>query len=62
MLNSGQVRGPHDGILNPKVKHIGYVGADKVNALRYANGERRTPSDRASRWGFAMYVADDPRM
>ncbi|KAL2126227.1 hypothetical protein VTI74DRAFT_1381 [Chaetomium olivicolor] len=40
---------PNGGILNSKVKHIGYVEADKVNAQRYANGERRTPSNRASR-------------
>ncbi len=53
---------PEKGINSSRVRHIGYVGADKVNAERYANGMRRTKTDRSARWGFGMYVADDPNM
>ena len=60
--NSWRTEIPSQRTLDSKVKHIGYIGTDKVNAQRYVLGKRRTPSNRASRWGFAMYVADDPRM
>ncbi|KAK0727045.1 acid phosphatase-domain-containing protein [Lasiosphaeria miniovina] len=53
---------PASGAESSRVQHIGYVGADMLNAQRYAEGKRRTRTDRAARWGYAMYVADDPRI
>jgi magnesium-dependent phosphatase 1 len=60
--NSWRLPIPKTGISSSKVRHIGYVGADKKNALRYAEGKRRLPSERSARWGYGMYVADNPNM
>ncbi|KAI1128303.1 acid phosphatase-domain-containing protein [Nemania abortiva] len=45
---------------HPNAKTIGWVGTDKHTSDLYMNGQRRTKSGRPSRWGFALYVADDP--
>ncbi|KAK0727576.1 acid phosphatase-domain-containing protein [Lasiosphaeria miniovina] len=42
------------------VGHVGYVGSDAATKDRYAAGKRRLKSGRPSRWGHALYVADDP--
>jgi magnesium-dependent phosphatase 1 len=60
--NSWRLPIPDKGIGSSMVRHIGYVGADKKNALRYAEGKRRLPSERSARWGYGMYVADNPKV
>jgi len=44
----------------PNRKLIGYVGTDYDTGQRYMLGMRRLKSDRPSRWGWGMYVADNP--
>jgi magnesium-dependent phosphatase 1 len=46
----------------PNRKHIGYVGTDFDTGQRYKQGLRRLRSNRPSRWGFGMYVTDNPTM
>ncbi|KAF2501613.1 hypothetical protein BU16DRAFT_556093 [Lophium mytilinum] len=46
----------------PNRRHIGYVGTDWFTGQRYAEGMRRLKSSRPSRWGWGMYVADNPEM
>ena len=46
----------------PNKRHIGYVGVDYDTSQRYKQGQRRLKSSRPSRWGWAMYVADNPEM
>ena len=43
-------------------RQIGWVGTDRATAERYRLGQRRLKSDRPSRWGWGLYVADDPSM
>ncbi|KAK3366238.1 acid phosphatase-domain-containing protein [Lasiosphaeria ovina] len=45
---------------DPNVGIVGYVGTDEATKDLYAAGKRRPKSDRPSRWGYAMYVGDDP--
>ncbi|KAK3377076.1 acid phosphatase-domain-containing protein [Lasiosphaeria ovina] len=44
----------------PKRRAIGYVGTDDYTYMLYLNGKRREKSDRPSRWGFGMYITDNP--
>ncbi|KAJ8094233.1 hypothetical protein PM082_006771 [Marasmius tenuissimus] len=46
----------------PKRKLIGYSGMDMGTIQQLEAGGRRTDRKEAARWGFAMYVADDPRI
>ncbi|KAJ8094235.1 hypothetical protein PM082_006773 [Marasmius tenuissimus] len=46
----------------PKRKLIGYSGMDMGTIQQLEAGGRRTDRKEAARWGFAMYVADDPRV
>ncbi|KAI0972196.1 acid phosphatase-domain-containing protein [Xylaria arbuscula] len=41
---------------------VGFVGTDVPNAERYARGQRRLPTTRSARWGYGMYVTDDPNI
>jgi len=45
-----------------QARQIGWVGTDRATAQRYAEGKRRLKSSRPSRWGWGLYVADDPSM
>ncbi|KIY73891.1 hypothetical protein CYLTODRAFT_416546 [Cylindrobasidium torrendii FP15055 ss-10] len=46
----------------PKHKLIGYSGMDIDTIELLEKGGRRHDRKEAARWGFAMYVADDPRV
>ena len=46
----------------PKKKFIGYSGMDLETIKLLEAGGRRHDRKEAARWGFAMYVADDPAM
>ncbi|KAI1386602.1 acid phosphatase-domain-containing protein [Hypoxylon trugodes] len=46
----------------PNRRCVGYVGTDSDTAKLYKSGERRRPSGRPSRWGWGMYVTDDPKI
>ena len=46
----------------PNRMHIGYVGTDGDTGYRYSQGWRRLKSHRPSRWGWGIYVADDPEV
>ena len=46
----------------PKKKFIGYSGMDLETIKLLEGGGRRHDRKEAARWGFAMYVADDPAM
>ncbi|KAK3939202.1 acid phosphatase-domain-containing protein [Diplogelasinospora grovesii] len=52
----GRIRGAS------RTKLIGYASADAATAQRYKRGERRLATGRPARWGYALYVADDPRV
>ncbi|KAG7097706.1 hypothetical protein E1B28_005030 [Marasmius oreades] len=54
----------HGTALNsyPKRKLIGFSGMDMGTIQQLEAGGRRTDRKEAARWGFAMYVADDPRV
>ncbi|KAI1286526.1 acid phosphatase-domain-containing protein [Xylaria venustula] len=41
---------------------VGFVGTDVPNAERYARGLRRLPTTRSARWGYGLYVTDDPNI
>ncbi|KAF8853464.1 hypothetical protein BDZ45DRAFT_598508 [Acephala macrosclerotiorum] len=45
---------------HPNMKQIGWVGTDWATGELYRQGKRRPKSDRPSRWGWGLYVADDP--
>ncbi|KAH7395927.1 hypothetical protein BKA64DRAFT_709303 [Cadophora sp. MPI-SDFR-AT-0126] len=45
---------------HPSQKQIGWVGTDKATGELYSKGRRRPKSTRPSRWGWGLYVADDP--
>jgi magnesium-dependent phosphatase 1 len=46
----------------PKRKLIRYSGMDIRTIQQLEAGGRRTDRKEAARWGFAVYVADDPRV
>ncbi|KAF2815546.1 uncharacterized protein BDZ99DRAFT_516265 [Mytilinidion resinicola] len=46
----------------PNRRLIGYIGTDWYTGQRYSEGMRRLKSSRPSRWGWGMYVADNPEM
>ncbi|KAF8840344.1 hypothetical protein BDN67DRAFT_981104 [Paxillus ammoniavirescens] len=46
--------------LYPKKKLIGYAGMDQGTIDLLQNGGRRQDRKEAARWGYAMYVADNP--
>jgi len=46
----------------PKRKLLGYSGMDMSTIKQLEAGGRRTDRKEAARWGFAMYVTDDPRV
>ncbi|KAF5384502.1 hypothetical protein D9757_006410 [Collybiopsis confluens] len=46
----------------PKRKLIGYSGMDMGTIRELEAGGRRSDRKEAARWGFAVYVADDPRV
>ncbi|KAF5384515.1 hypothetical protein D9757_006404 [Collybiopsis confluens] len=46
----------------PKGKLIGYSGMDMRSIQELEAGGRRSDRKEAARWGFAVYVADDPRV
>ncbi|KAG7097697.1 hypothetical protein E1B28_005022 [Marasmius oreades] len=46
----------------PKRKFIGYSGMDLGTIELLEKGGRRHDRKEAARWGYAMYVADDPRV
>ena len=48
--------------LYPKKKFIGYSGMDIDTIKLFEQGGRRHDRKEAARWGYAMYVADDPAM
>ncbi|KAF9269928.1 hypothetical protein L218DRAFT_1071437 [Marasmius fiardii PR-910] len=43
-----------------KRKLIGYSGMDSETIKLLQAGERRRDKEEAARWGYAMYIADDP--
>jgi magnesium-dependent phosphatase 1 len=47
---------------HPNMKQIGWVGTDWATGELYKQGKRRPKSGRPSRWGWGLYVADDPSM
>ncbi|KAJ7511423.1 hypothetical protein B0H11DRAFT_2215249 [Mycena galericulata] len=49
-----------DNRLLPKPKFIGWVGTNAANMQRYRNGERRLDHSRPARWGYGLYITDDP--
>ncbi|PPR01113.1 hypothetical protein CVT24_000409 [Panaeolus cyanescens] len=54
-------RGP-EPTAYPKRKLIGYSGMDLDTIKLLEKGGRRQDRKEAARWGYAMYVADDPRV
>jgi magnesium-dependent phosphatase 1 len=46
----------------PNRKFIGYAGIDEKTIELHEAGKRRLDRIEDARWGFGMYVADDPRM
>ena len=46
----------------PKRKFLGYSGMDVDTIKLLEAGGRRHDRDEAARWGYAMYVADNPAM
>ncbi|TCD65674.1 hypothetical protein EIP91_002301 [Steccherinum ochraceum] len=46
----------------PKRKLIGYSGMDEGTIRELEAGGRRSDRKEAARWGFAVYIADDPRV
>jgi len=46
----------------PKRIMIGYSGMDLGTIQLLESGGRRTDRKEAARWGYAMYVADNPAM
>ncbi|KAF8835570.1 hypothetical protein BDN67DRAFT_912794 [Paxillus ammoniavirescens] len=58
-----RIRSPflgRDLSLYPKKKLIGYAGMDQGTINLLQNGGRRQDRKEAARWGYAMYVADNP--
>ncbi len=53
---------PYNHIASILTQHIGYIGADRDSAMRYAQGQRRLQSNRPARWGHAQYVTDNPHV
>ncbi|KAI0426466.1 acid phosphatase-domain-containing protein [Xylaria sp. FL1042] len=47
---------------NYKPYFIGWVGTDVPNAQQYQRGLRRLPTDRSARWGYGLYVTDNPNI
>ncbi|KAI0896510.1 hypothetical protein F4806DRAFT_508393 [Annulohypoxylon nitens] len=45
---------------NPNIRQVGWVGTDLATGMLYFFGERRSKAARPSRWGWALYVSDDP--
>ena len=59
------IRCPYPGLdlsLYPKRKLLGYSGMDMETIQLLEGGGRRHDRKEAARWGYAMYVADDPAM
>ena len=59
------IESPWSGInLNnyPRRRFLGYSGMDIETIQLLEAGGRRHDRKEAARWGFAMYVADDPAM
>ncbi|KAJ8501495.1 hypothetical protein ONZ45_g12140 [Pleurotus djamor] len=57
------IRCPYPGLdlsLYPKRKLLGYSGMDMETIQLLEGGGRRHDRKEAARWGYAMYVADDP--
>jgi len=48
--------------LYPNKKLLGYSGMDIKTVEALEKGGRRTDRKEAARWGYAMYIADDPAM
>lgn len=46
----------------PKRKFLGYSGMDVNTIELLETGGRRHDRKEAARWGYAMYIADDPAM
>ena len=46
----------------PKRRFLGYSGMDIGTIRLLEAGGRRQDRKEAARWGFAMYIADDPAM
>ncbi|KIK95093.1 hypothetical protein PAXRUDRAFT_11659 [Paxillus rubicundulus Ve08.2h10] len=44
----------------PKRKFVGYAGMDQGTIRLLQNGGRRQDRKEAARWGYAMYIADNP--
>ncbi|KIY73888.1 hypothetical protein CYLTODRAFT_406291 [Cylindrobasidium torrendii FP15055 ss-10] len=60
-----RIHSPWQGLqLNryPKLKLLGYSGMDEGTIRQLEAGGRRTDTKEAARYGYAMYVADDPRV
>ncbi|KAK7049090.1 acid phosphatase-domain-containing protein [Favolaschia claudopus] len=54
---------PHpDSQLLPKPKFIGWVGTDTKTMERYRHGQRRLEYSRPARYGYGMYLSDDPNV
>ncbi|KAK7000382.1 acid phosphatase-domain-containing protein [Favolaschia claudopus] len=52
---------PHpDRHLCPKPKFIGWVGTDAKTMERYRRGQRRLDYTRPARYGYGLYLSDDP--
>ncbi|KIJ46698.1 hypothetical protein M422DRAFT_249863 [Sphaerobolus stellatus SS14] len=57
MVPNPRMLDPH-----PNKMLIGYAGTDRKTAAEYAKGHRRHPSGRPARWGYGLYVADNPQV
>ncbi|THU80939.1 hypothetical protein K435DRAFT_971238 [Dendrothele bispora CBS 962.96] len=60
-----EIRSPYLGTnpsSYPKRKFLGYSGMDLGTIQLLESGGRRQDRKEAARWGYAMYVADDPRI
>ncbi|KIK95086.1 hypothetical protein PAXRUDRAFT_407748 [Paxillus rubicundulus Ve08.2h10] len=60
-----RIRSPYLGQdleLYPKKKFIGYAGMDQATVDLLTKGKSRIDMKESARWGYAMYITDNPAM
>ncbi|KAF8835571.1 hypothetical protein BDN67DRAFT_975156 [Paxillus ammoniavirescens] len=60
-----KIRSPYLGQdlkLYPKKKFIGYAGMDADTVDRLVKGKNRIDTKESARWGYAMYITDNPAL
>ncbi|KAH8107091.1 acid phosphatase-domain-containing protein [Cristinia sonorae] len=51
-----------DRKLYPNAGFIGYTGVDEATLQLLVQGKTRIDTEESARWGYAIYIADDPAM